>query len=86
MTGTPLQNNMGELFTLLSMFMPDVFTDKELFENWFSFEDDKDSVQAAQAVQCLHRIMRPFMLRRSKKDLEFKLPDKIEMNISLPMS
>lgn len=37
-------------------------------------------------IECLHRVMRPFMLRRTKKDLETKLPNKIEINVSINLT
>ena len=39
-----------------------------------------------QVITCIHKILRPFMLRRAKSDLAQKLPDKIEMNVMLGMS
>jgi SNF2 family DNA or RNA helicase len=37
-------------------------------------------------VKKLHKILKPFMIRRVKADLAVKLPDKIEINISVPLS
>ena len=39
-----------------------------------------------QMVRKLHRIMKPFMLRRTKNELAAKLPDKIELNINVQLS
>lgn len=39
-----------------------------------------------QMVKKLHRIMKPFMLRRTKNELAAKLPDKIELNINVSLS
>jgi ATP-dependent DNA helicase len=36
-TGTPLQNNLGELWSLLNFLLPDVFSDVRDFESWFDF-------------------------------------------------
>jgi SNF2 family DNA or RNA helicase len=44
---------------------------------------DLESEKKMLMIQCLHRIMKPFMLRRTKADLETKLPDKIEINVSI---
>ena len=37
-------------------------------------------------IQILHRVIKPFMLRRTKADLETKLPPKTEINISIPLT
>lgn len=81
-TGTPLQNNLHELWALLNFLLPDVFGDSEAFDNWFSGQDrDQDTV-----VQQLHRVLRPFLLRRVKNDVEKSLLPKKEVNVYLGMS
>ena len=86
MTGTPLQNNIGELWSLLNMLMPAVFAEKGQFNEWFDFSKYEDQNLKMQMVKKLHLILRPFMLRRTKNDLAKKLPDKIEINISVELS
>ena len=73
--------------------MPDVFTDCEEFDSWFNFDSAKNAQSAQMSqdakfivVQILHRILKPFMLRRTKADRATKLPDKIEINIQVRMS
>ncbi|KAF7630507.1 chromatin remodeling complex WSTF-ISWI, small subunit [Aspergillus flavus] len=81
-TGTPLQNNLHELWALLNFLLPDVFGDSEAFDQWFSNqESDQDTV-----VQQLHRVLRPFLLRRVKSDVEKSLLPKKEVNLYVPMS
>ncbi|KAL1590576.1 hypothetical protein WHR41_00860 [Cladosporium halotolerans] len=81
-TGTPLQNNLHELWALLNFLMPDVFGDSEAFDQWFSSQqEDQDSV-----VQKLHRVLRPFLLRRVKADVEKSLLPKKELNIYVNMT
>ncbi|KAF4508271.1 hypothetical protein G6O67_004676 [Ophiocordyceps sinensis] len=81
-TGTPLQNNLHELWALLNFLLPDVFGDAEAFDQWFSGQDrDQDTV-----VQQLHRVLRPFLLRRVKSDVEKSLLPKKEVNLYLGMS
>ncbi|ETN41555.1 uncharacterized protein HMPREF1541_03491 [Cyphellophora europaea CBS 101466] len=81
-TGTPLQNNLHELWALLNFLMPDVFGDSEAFDQWFSGQDaDQDTV-----VQQLHRVLRPFLLRRVKSDVEKSLLPKKELNLYVGMS
>jgi len=87
MTGTPLQNDIGELWSLLNFLMPTLFKSKDDFQEWFDFaryESDTDTKM--QMVAKLHKILKPFLLRRTKKDLETKLPDKVEINISVQLS
>ena len=81
-TGTPLQNNLHELWSLLNFLLPDVFADADAFDQWFSnSEDDQDTV-----VQQLHKVLRPFLLRRVKSDVEKNLLPKKEMNLYIGMS
>ncbi|RQM05542.1 hypothetical protein DH86_00001560 [Scytalidium sp. 3C] len=81
-TGTPLQNNLHELWALLNFLLPDVFGDSEAFDQWFSGQDsDQDTV-----VQQLHRVLRPFLLRRVKSDVEKSLLPKKEVNLYIGMS
>lgn len=81
-TGTPLQNNLHELWALLNFLLPDVFGDSEAFDQWFSGQNaDQDTV-----VQQLHRVLRPFLLRRVKSDVEKSLLPKKEINLYIGMS
>lgn len=81
-TGTPLQNNLHELWALLNFLLPDVFGEAEAFDQWFSGQGaDQDTV-----VQQLHRVLRPFLLRRVKADVEKSLLPKKEVNLYIGMS
>jgi SWI/SNF-related matrix-associated actin-dependent regulator of chromatin subfamily A member 5 len=81
-TGTPLQNNLHELWALLNFLLPDVFGDASAFDDWFSKQDsDSDTV-----VQQLHKVLRPFLLRRVKADVEKSLLPKKEVNLYIGMS
>ena len=81
-TGTPLQNNLHELWALLNFLLPDVFGDSEAFDKWFSCQnEDQETV-----VQQLHRVLRPFLLRRVKSDVEKSLLPKKEVNLYIGMS
>ncbi|KAI1336895.1 chromatin-remodeling complex ATPase-like protein [Xylariaceae sp. FL0016] len=81
-TGTPLQNNLHELWALLNFLLPDVFGDSEAFDQWFSGQNqDQDTV-----VQQLHKVLRPFLLRRVKADVEKSLLPKKEVNLYIGMS
>jgi SWI/SNF-related matrix-associated actin-dependent regulator of chromatin subfamily A member 5 len=81
-TGTPLQNNLHELWALLNFLLPDVFGDSAAFDDWFSQQNtDSDTV-----VQQLHKVLRPFLLRRVKADVEKSLLPKKEVNLYVGMS
>ena len=82
-TGTPLQNNLNELWALLNFLLPDIFASEADFETWFSLgdADAKDNV-----VKKLHTVLRPFMLRRIKKDVETDLPPKREVKLYIGMT
>lgn len=81
-TGTPLQNNLHELWALLNFLLPDVFSDAQVFDQWFESKDaDQDKV-----VQQLHKVLQPFLLRRVKSDVEKSLLPKKEVNLYVGMS
>jgi SWI/SNF-related matrix-associated actin-dependent regulator of chromatin subfamily A member 5 len=81
-TGTPLQNNLHELWALLNFLLPDVFAQSEAFDKWFEGQGaDQDLV-----VQRLHKVLRPFLLRRVKSDVEKSLLPKKEINLYIGMS
>jgi len=81
-TGTPLQNNLHELWALLNFLLPDVFSDSAAFDQWFQQQDaDQDAV-----VKQLHKVLRPFLLRRVKSDVEKALKPKKEVNVYVGMS
>ncbi|CAA3021983.1 ATP-dependent DNA helicase DDM1 isoform X1 [Olea europaea subsp. europaea] len=90
LTGTPLQNNLAELWSLLNFILPDIFSSHEEFESWFDFsgkcnnealKEELEEKRRAQVVAKLHAILRPFLLRRMKSDVEQMLPRKKEIII-----
>jgi ATP-dependent DNA helicase len=90
-TGTPLQNNLDELWSLLHFLMPDIFDSVELFREWFDFGSDvaagaMEKQQEDAIVSKLHTILRPFMLRRLKSDVEKNMPKKREIYLFAPLS
>ncbi|TFK13075.1 proline-rich protein 11 [Platysternon megacephalum] len=78
-TGTPLQNSLKELWSLLHFIMP------EKFEFWEDFEDDHGRGRE-NGYQSLHKVLEPFLLRRVKKDVEKSLPAKVEQILRVEMS
>lgn len=81
-TGTPLQNNLHELWALLNFLLPDVFGDSEAFDQWFQSRDETEET----VVQQLHKVLRPFLLRRVKADVEKALLPKQELNLYVGMT
>ncbi|KAH6797117.1 chromatin remodeling 1 [Perilla frutescens var. hirtella] len=88
LTGTPLQNNLAELWSLLNFILPDIFSSHEEFESWFDFsgrctseaiKEEIEETRKTQVVAKLHAILRPFLLRRMKADVEQMLPRKKEI-------
>ena len=82
LTGTPLQNNLMELWSLMHFLMPRIFESHDEFKEWFnnpltSVVEGQSSL-STQLVKRLHGILRPFILRRLKLEVEKQLPDKVE--------
>jgi SWI/SNF-related matrix-associated actin-dependent regulator of chromatin subfamily A member 5 len=82
---TPLQNNLHELWALLNFLLPDIFSSAEQFDEWFDLEIDDEEAKKNIIAQ-LHKILRPFMLRRLKADVAKGLPSKSEMILMVGMS
>ena len=80
LTGTPLQNNLHELWALLNFLLPDIFSSSEDFDSWFATGGSQE------VVKKLHAIIRPFLLRRLKADVERSLPPKIETKLYVGMT
>ncbi|KAK2744175.1 hypothetical protein FQN57_004435 [Myotisia sp. PD_48] len=93
-TGTPLQNNIAELWSLLHFLLPEIFNDLDSFQNWFDFSsvlDDsgqKDVIERRKRnlVSTMHAILKPFLLRRIKTDVETSLPKKREYILYAPLT
>ncbi|KAF1738402.1 Lymphoid-specific helicase [Beauveria bassiana] len=94
-TGTPLQNNLKELWSLLHFLLPNIFTDWESFESWFDFsglEDEEGTQEFIQdqmkqdLVKKMHLILQPLLLRRIKQDVAAYLPRKREYVLFAPMT
>lgn len=85
LTGTPIQNSMAELWALLHFIMPDLFDSHDQFQEWFSKDieahaQNDESELNKRHLERLHKVLKPFMLRRVKKDVENELGPKKEFN------
>ncbi|KAG0314931.1 putative DNA helicase ino80 [Dissophora globulifera] len=90
LTGTPIQNSMQELWALLHFIMPSLFDSHEEFSEWFSKDieshaENKGTLNEHQ-LKRLHMILKPFMLRRIKKNVQNELGDKIELEVSCELT
>ncbi|GJC78289.1 lymphoid-specific helicase [Colletotrichum liriopes] len=94
-TGTPLQNNLRELWALLHFLMPGIFKDWEAFEEWFNFDDLQDEEgteefiadrENQELIKKIHVILQPLLLRRVKADVAAHLPKKREYILFAPMT
>ncbi|KAK6124620.1 hypothetical protein DH2020_041634 [Rehmannia glutinosa] len=82
LTGTPLQNDLMELWSLMHFLMPHIFQSHQEFKDWFSnpisgMVEGQEKVNK-EVVDRLHNVLRPFILRRLKRDVEKQLPMKLE--------
>ncbi|KAJ1547279.1 hypothetical protein HK405_006274, partial [Cladochytrium tenue] len=107
LTGTPLQNNLPELWAILNFILPKIFDSVKSFDEWFSSPfsssgggggtgapaaatsasaDELNEEERLLMIKELHKVLRPFLLRRLKKDVEAQLPKKVETVVRCPMS
>ncbi|KAF2605108.1 hypothetical protein F2Q70_00028888, partial [Brassica cretica] len=98
LTGTPLQNDLKELWSLLNLLLPDVFDNRKAFHDWFAqpfqregpshnIEDDwLETEKKVIVIHRLHQILEPFMLRRRVEDVEGSLPPKVSVVLRCRMS
>ena len=99
LSGTPIQNNLDELWSLLNFVNPTIFDNLSVFQSWFGFRDIGQQHRGAtneeaivleqrnnQTISKLHDILRPFLLRRIKKDVLSDLPPKKELVVYAGMS
>lgn len=84
LTGTPIQNHLGELWNLFQFINPGLLGSYEHFQKKFiqPIEQDHDKQRQLQ----LNRIVHPFMLRRTKQEVVEELPDKEDINIPVELS
>ena len=100
LTGTPLQNSLPELWSLLNFLLPQIFNSVETFDQWFNKpfsqfgaagtpNEEEETVNTEERlliIQRLHELLRPFMLRRIKADVLDQLPDKVEKVLRCELS
>ena len=75
--GTPVQNNLDEMWALLNFLMPSLFGSSEEFQCWFGVDCQLEEEEVLLVTSRLHQILRPFMLRRLKESVASELPAKV---------
>ena len=84
LTGTPLENSVLELWSIFDFIMPGYLVSSLTFNKKYGIKNiDEDSVKV---LDNLKKQIRPFILRRKKKDVVKELPDKIENNIYIELN
>lgn len=83
LTGTPLQNNLHELWALFTQLVPDVFTDPNPFDNIYNMAQ---SICDYKNLEKAHLLLKSLSLRRLKVDVEKSLPPRTELKIYSPLS
>lgn len=83
LTGTPIQNSLRELYSLLCVVEPDLFCREQVEDFVQRYQDiEKESKSASE----LHRLLQPFLLRRVKAQVATELPKKTEVVVYHGMS
>ncbi|EEA05878.1 SNF2 family N-terminal domain-containing protein [Cryptosporidium muris RN66] len=95
-TGTPLQNSLKELWSLLNFLFPEIFSSSDEFETLFDLQSINDNFsdlsqeqkekKSFEIIERLHKILRPFMLRRIKSEVEIDIPPKKEILLYVPLT
>ena len=80
LTGTPIQNTMQELFSLLN------FVDPGLFQDCNAFMEKYGEMKSKESIDELHEEIRPYILRRLKEDVEKSVPPKEETLIEVELT
>ncbi|CUV07778.1 unnamed protein product [Cryptosporidium hominis] len=106
LTGTPLQNDLQEVWALLNYLMPSIFNSSETFQQWFNeplssikssgktgggsdngiVPLDISEEEQLLIVDRLHKVLRPFLLRREKIQVANEVPPKLEEILWCPLS
>ncbi len=84
MTGTPMENHLGELWSLFHFLMPGYLGTQDKFNRLFRSPIEKQGDYDRQ--QQLHKRVKPFMLRRTKEMVATELPEKTEIIRTIPLS
>ncbi|HUG11572.1 MAG TPA: DEAD/DEAH box helicase [Opitutaceae bacterium] len=84
LTGTPMENHLGELWSIFRNVSPGLFGSWESFRDRFAGPIEKEDDDECRLA--LSRLIRPFVLRRTKSEVLKELPDRTEMNLYVELS
>ena len=85
-TGTPLENSLMDLWSLLSVSAPGLLPGPQRFKELYKRPIDRGGQQGRDRLQALRSRMHPFMLRRTKEEVAHDLPDKSEQILRVELS
>lgn len=78
------------MWALLNFLLPQMFSSSDDFDEWFNLSPGDETVSEEEKekrnkkiIEQLHRIMRPFLLRRIKKEVEQSLKPKVEIHVNV---
>lgn len=86
LTGTPMENRLEELFSLVDFIDPHHFGNLERFQREYAIWDEKEGRLKPANLDKLHRALRPLMLRRRKSDVESNLPERSDKTLFCEMT
>ncbi|MDD4016378.1 MAG: DEAD/DEAH box helicase [Kiritimatiellae bacterium] len=86
LTGTPLENRIDELFSLMSIVDPEVLGPLFRFNRDFYVLNANGRPEGYQNLQHLRERLKPYLLRRRKAEVENELPDRVDRTVHVPMT
>jgi superfamily II DNA or RNA helicase len=84
LTGTPVENHVGELWSLFRLLVPGLLGSQEQFRERFGLPIEREKTPVRR--QALARLLRPFLLRRTKGEVASELPARTEVTVPVALS